>query len=80
MFTTNLELNGHSSAIYRSGIPYIISLLLLAYILLFVVKRFHILYRLATLQLKFLHMNTIKACKAGNCESLFGSEGKDMKQ
>ena len=39
MFATNAEFNGHSSSIYRGGIPYNISLL-------FVVKKFHILYRL----------------------------------
>ena len=31
MFTTNAEFNVHSSAIYRSGKTYIISLLVLAY-------------------------------------------------
>ena len=28
---------------------------------------------------EFLHVNTMKACKAGNCERFFGNEGKDVK-
>ena len=53
------------------------------YCLLFAVKVScfsQITLQLQTFLSKFLHVNTMKACKADNLKSFFGNESKDVKQ